>query len=689
MAGTRCWALTVFWLLAGMSSFAAASDDRFESLMLMDIDELMHVPVVTASRHAQASSRAPAVITVLDGEDLRRRGFRSVGEALREVPGLHLIDDGVGTYTVMRGVGAGQRAYARTLKVMLDGQPLGFRSDATQFLGPELVPLSLVERVEIVRGPASALYGADAYLGVINVITRRSLPPARVKVQLGQAEGADPSAGFDVLASSERGDWQAVASAVFLDEDRSGRTLPSSSPRAAVFADTVSRTDHARPAGGYARVRHAQENLDQRLVVHVSELDSDGEFLDFGALTHRNRIHLVQQTFAWQGEWKPEDDQRLHWRVARAEGGVGEGEQLTLGLPGSHPERDLGYAAWDLALEGQWEFAAHHVVLGTDGSWDEEEPFDVFSVNEATGLRTQLSTPQPARLFRNIGGFVQYQWQAPDAPWLLALNWRHDSHNRYGEHDSYRVGLTGEFSPRLLGKLLYGTAFKAPNAFQLYAQPLYTGDSLGNVQLLPERARTLEGQLVWEAQRELWLTFTAYTMAVDRLIELQPFGVNQRWSNRGEEEGHGLESELRWRLGHHRISAASVWQQTQVRFEQPLLPVVETSTASAPRLLTRVDWRYALPETEFGMSVRVVSERRASDSNIDLNLRQAYTLPSYAVARAHAFRRIGGHRLGVVLDNLADAEWAEPGYGGVDLPSPRRTLWLSWAWQPAAPAGGQ
>lgn len=677
------------WLLAGMAPFSSASGDRFESLMLMDIDELVHVPVVTASRHAQASSRAPAVITVLDGDDLRRRGFRSVGEALRDVPGLHLIDDGVGTYTVMRGVGAGQRAYARTLKVMLDGQPLGFRSDATQFLGPELVPLSLVERVEIVRGPASALYGADAYLGVINVITRRSLPAVRLKTQLGSAEGASTSAGIDVLASGSTGNWQAVAAAAFFDEDRSGRQLPASSPQAGSFTDVVTRSDHSRPASAYARVHHTQGNINQRLMLHRSELDSDGEFLDFGALTHRNRIHLVQQTLGWQGEWQPQPAQRLHWRIARAEGGVGDSEALTLGLPGSHPERDMGYAAWDLALEGQWESAAHHVVVGSDGSWDEEQPFDVFSVNDVTGLRTQLSTPQPERLFRNLGGYVQYQWQSPDAPWLLALNWRHDSHNRYGEHDSYRVGVTGELSPRAHAKLLYGTAFKAPNAFQLYAQPLYTGDSLGNVALQPERARTLEGQLAWEARPELWLTVTAYGMAVDRLIELQPFGVNQRWSNRGEEEGSGFESELRWRLGHHRVSVASAWQKTQVRIEEALLPVVEVATASAPRVLTRIDWRYALPEAEVGLNVRAVSERRASDSNIDLNLRQVYTLPSYAVARAHAFRRIGGHRIGVVLDNLAGAEWVEPGYGGVDLPSPRRTLWLSWAWQPAAPAGGQ
>ncbi|MDP2228849.1 MAG: TonB-dependent receptor, partial [Moraxellaceae bacterium] len=264
----------------------------------------------------------------------------------------------------------------------------------------------------------------------------------------------------------------------------------------------------------------------------------------------------------------------------------------------------------------------------------------------------------------------------------LSLNWRHDRHNRYENHDSWRAGLTGKLRPGLTGKLLYGTSFKAPNAFQLYGQPLYTGDVLGNPGLMPETARTLEAQLSWQLDSDWLLNLTAYRIEVEQLIELQPFGINQRWSNRGGQQGHGLASELRWIGGAHELALSTTWQDTQVRLEQPLSTTVEVPTASAPRLLAMLEWRYRLEQAELGVAGRHVSERRASDSNIDLNLAQVYTLPSYQVVRVHALRELGAHRLGLVLDNALDTRFEEPGYGGGDLPGAGRRVWLSWSWQP-------
>src|SRR5258706_4942846 len=57
---------------------------------------------------------------------------------------------------------------------MIDGQPMAFRADTTSLLGPEMIPIDLVERIEVLRGPASALYGANAFFGAVNVITRQS-----------------------------------------------------------------------------------------------------------------------------------------------------------------------------------------------------------------------------------------------------------------------------------------------------------------------------------------------------------------------------------------------------------------------------------------------------------------------------------------------------------------------------------
>lgn len=675
----RLTALALSLLLFPFTPVANGQD--MDALLQMDIDELMQLRVVTANRHEQEVWKAPAVITVLEGDDLRRRGYRSLGEALTNVPGLHVIQDGVGFYVVGRGVGNGQRSYARTLKVMLDGQPLGLRSDASQFLGPELIPLGVVERVEIVRGPASALYGADAYLGVINIITRRNPPAFRVQAGVGQQGAADSSGSIELMTSQQAGNWQGLVTASAARDDRSGHVLPSSSPNLASFSDISSRDDVSRPISLYARLQNEQEQSRHVLSIHMSKLDSMAEFIDFGTLSHDNRISLQQQTLGWMSEWQPDASQRYQLRLAYADGGPAASEHLSLGQAVSRPEREFGYQAWEAGLEGQRAWATHHIVAGVDGSWDNEDPFDVFVINENTGIRTRLSPEMNDRLFRNAGAYLQYQWQPFENSWMLALNWRHDSHNRYGEHDSYRVGLTGELRQDLHGKLLYGTSFKAPNAFQLYAQPIYVGDILGNTELEPETARTLEGQLSWQAQENLLLSVTAYQMRVRNLIELQPFGFNQRWSNRGEQNGHGVETELRWQQGRHQVGLAQAWHDTTVHLEQPLTPTVKVQAASAPRLMLRADWRYVLNDMELGVEGRHVSERRPSESNIDINLHEVYTLPAYTLWRINGLRQYGAHRLGLVVDNLFDKHYAEPGYGGVDLPGQRRTVWMNWSWQ--------
>ncbi|MEL6544729.1 MAG: TonB-dependent receptor plug domain-containing protein, partial [Myxococcota bacterium] len=130
--------------------------------------------VVTATRTLQSASAAPAAITVIHGDTLRTQGFRTVAEALRFVSGIYVVDDQSFHQVGIRGVFSGLEVANDTIKVMINGQPIAFRPNSSSYLGRSFVPLTAVERIEIVRGPASALYGANAFLGVINVITKDS-----------------------------------------------------------------------------------------------------------------------------------------------------------------------------------------------------------------------------------------------------------------------------------------------------------------------------------------------------------------------------------------------------------------------------------------------------------------------------------------------------------------------------------
>lgn len=650
------------------------------SLLDMDLSQLTQLPVVTASRHEQTLAQAPAVVVVLDGEDLRRRGYRSVAEALAQVPGFYVVNDGIGNYVAIRGINSGERAYGRTLKVMLDGQPLGVRSNGGQFLGPELLPMGIVERIEVVKGPASALYGADAYLGVINIITRSDPPRARLNLGLGhtQGSGSGASVAAEALTSASAGPWSSVVTASGERDNRSGQQLPASSPDYTSFSDTRSGVDLSHPLGSYARVRYSGARQSHTFALQASELEANGEFLDFGTLNPGNRLAISQQTASWLSEWEPTDQQHYQLRLAHAWGGPDNTEQrLNLGQTSIYPQVDFGYRSTELALEGQFGLGQHQLVLGADGSWDHESPFAVYSIGN-NGSATPLSPAQPGRLFRNAGLYLQYQW-LDEAGWSPSLNWRHDDSDHYGKHDSYRAGISRSITPRLSTKLLYGTSFQAPNAYELYAQPLYPGDVLGNPGLAPETASSTDLQVLWQLHDNLLLTVNAYHMTVSHLIELQPFGINQRWTNLGTEAGNGIATELRWQAGAHSLRLTTAYQRATVDVEQALTPTVHVPPSGAPSLLTGAEWLYRREASELGIESRYASARRASDSNISID--QAYQLPGYATVRLHALHQWGSQRITLALDNALDRRYSEAGYGGVDLPGSRRTLWLGWSWE--------
>lgn len=157
--------------------------------------------VVTASRRAQSSLEAPNATTVITAEDIRLSGATSLPELMRRVPGADVMAMGVGSANLsLRGF---NQRVANKVLVLVDG-----RTEYQDFLGLTLwssIPIGLeeIERIEVIRGPGSALYGANAMLGVVNIIT--------------QAPGTGPRARFSATAGTGN-----TASGSFLSHGRSG-----------------------------------------------------------------------------------------------------------------------------------------------------------------------------------------------------------------------------------------------------------------------------------------------------------------------------------------------------------------------------------------------------------------------------------------------------------------------------------
>ena len=149
--------------------------------------DLLDMKVSSASRYLQTLKEAPAAVTIISEEEIRRYGYRTLAEALNSVSGLFLTDDRNYTYLGVRGFGR-PSDYTNRVLVQVNGHTLNENVYGSSPVGTDLgLDLGAVERIEIVKGPGSALYGAGAMFAVVNLVLKkgRGIDGARVSAEAG------------------------------------------------------------------------------------------------------------------------------------------------------------------------------------------------------------------------------------------------------------------------------------------------------------------------------------------------------------------------------------------------------------------------------------------------------------------------------------------------------------------------
>nr|WP_298142768.1 TonB-dependent receptor [uncultured Pseudomonas sp.] len=161
----RCLCVSGLWLLSRLVTA--------EDLTSVPFEQLLETEVVGAAQFSQQLTDAPSAVSVVTAEEIRRYGYRTLAEILSNMRGLNIGFDGA--YYFPGGRGYGQpREYAGRLMLRIDGQPVADSVFNQIYLGEDgLLDTELIERVEYAPGPGAALYGNNAFLGVINVVTLR------------------------------------------------------------------------------------------------------------------------------------------------------------------------------------------------------------------------------------------------------------------------------------------------------------------------------------------------------------------------------------------------------------------------------------------------------------------------------------------------------------------------------------
>lgn len=468
--------------------------------------------VVTPTRTPEKASAVVGDITVITAQEIAAAGQTSLVELLQAQPGVEVAQQGgPGTLAAVRIRGGNSN---QTL-VLVDGLRVGSATAGTTPL--ENIALDQVERIEILRGPASSLYGADAVAGVIQIFTKQGHGTPRPSVTVGV--GNHGLLQGQVNYGGETGNTRFSLGAGYSRTDGG-----FSAARPGTYGYNPDQD------GDEKRSVHlnVEQTIDDRNQIGLTAM-ANRDFVDYDAGTAKDVAHnQVNDVAAW---WKG----RLTglW-TSQLRVGLGQNhtENFSLGIPTGRFDTDQTQYLWqnDFALSG--------------GNFTASLEHNDQHVSSDTAFTATSRTVNAAQL-----GYLG-QWGAH----TLQASVRHDDYSDFGGHSTGTVGYAYAFNTAWRASASYGTSFKAPTFNDMYwpVTPYYQG----NPALQPEQGRNLEMALRYQNHANQ-LGLTAYRNRVkDLIVYVYPTMENV---NRATLEGITLEGGTE--LAGVRIRASMDWQQ--------------------------------------------------------------------------------------------------------------------------------
>lgn len=478
-----------------------------DQLLELSFDELLDITVSVATKSQQSLFDAPSTITVFTKRQIENLALENVHDLLNLVPG----------FQVTRGdwVAAVPKEHARGVYLdngyvlfMVDGERLNELSFGKASVYAPFIPLSLVKRVEIIRGPGSALYGSNAFMGVVNIITEKEAD--WISAGLGQKGSKKFNAGLNAevagLNISLLFDWR----------QSDGNTY--------LFPDNEVNDPYKHYFG---QMTLSYAGLEFTTRVNNSLLE---DFVNLGGASLDNFYRTHNESYSLNYQFWSDENSRLDASVHRIRHEIESGGKVIDARDVDFILNDFVTGPYWVTEETEWsleyfhnydvfEFAtgisirsSEQTQAGTvtnylDTVSGEIIPADSFYLGTVESLRTQGANARSALLSSQdtSGAFAQLKWKVkPDLSIYAGV--RYDDVDGIGENLSPRFAVLYNLSERQNIKLQYGEAFRTPVTNELYSEDPVT---VGNPNLQPEEISTLE--LVWtyqdSEQQFQWVVF--------------------------------------------------------------------------------------------------------------------------------------------------------------------------------------
>lgn len=495
--------------------------------------DLQYNIVVTATRLETPAREVASSITVITSQEIKRLKKTNVLEVLQDVLGLDLIQNGGpgGTASVfLRG------ANSEHTLVLLDGVEINDPISPSRFCDLAHLDLANVDRIEILRGPQSTLYGSDAVAGVINIITKKGQGKPKITISsLGGSyqtlsnqtglSGSSGSLSYSLAASYFRDKGPSAASSSYEgNKEKDGyRNLSLSSRVGFKFNDNFdldlilrslkTKTDIDNFGGSYG--------------------DDPNNIQDYNSFYLRGQLRLLLLKNRWEQKFSLAmiDYSRYHQNLP----------------DDSHPLQSEKGNFQSKLLKAEWQnnlylHEANTLTLGLDLQQEEGESDYLFQ-----GAFGSLATHFPQQKASTAGFYVQDQVRVSGC-FFATFGARLDAHSQFGTAFTYRLApayIIEKTGTKL--KATLGTAFKSPSLYQLYAPRTLWGP-IGNRYLEPEKSTGWDVGLEQEILgKRITLGATYFSNNFKNLIN---FDYTQGYLNIGRAQSKGVELFLEAHFNH-------------------------------------------------------------------------------------------------------------------------------------------
>ena len=536
----------------------AQVDTDGSNVMALSLDQLLEVnvdKVYGASKFEQKITQAPSSVSIITRDEIQRQGYRTLADALRTLNGIYVTDDRNYSYVGIRGFNRPGDYNSRVL-LLVDGHRMNDNVYGQGFYGNEaFVDIDTVERVEVIRGPSSSIYGDNAFFGVVNVITRRGRSVDGVEVT-GEAGDHDTyKAGLTYGKQFTNGLELFLSGSIYDTSGEDGIYFPEfNSP--ASNGGVARNSDADQAYHFFGLVTYLDWTLSGGWAWRRKEIPTgsfETEFNDGGEQTTDERGYVDLKC-----DHELTDNLRLIGRVAydqsyyRGEYPYGVSPYRVLNL-------DDATGEW-LSSEWQvnWRVADRHtLILG--GDYREQLAIDQENYDDAPRA-VYLDDDRDGR---NFGFFAQAELSLR-TNLLFNAGVRFDHYSTFGDTVNPRLALIYQPWPVTTLKALYGEAFRAPNAFELYYS--YPDQQKANPDLDSETIRTYELVLEQDLPGHLRASASAYYYEVRNLVSqmLDPVDNLAVYQNVDRVEAEGIELALEGRYAGGLVARASyAIQQTE------------------------------------------------------------------------------------------------------------------------------